>query len=221
MKSLKSLLLIAALLGSVSSAAADIRFYASSGAWRAFAGTGAKGTPMCGMTVIGDAGKRLVMVKWQLGKRAIFVQLTKESWNIPAGIEMPIEVRFDSGGPFTGTAESLSDNRQMIEVSIANDDGDGSSNNLKSFMAQFMAAQKMIFSFPGGTEGDWFASMEGSRTIGAKFIECTNVYEKRYGGNTTQPYGGGNTTQPYSGNGTTQQPHGKQPQKRPLGRDDI
>jgi hypothetical protein len=202
---LRSFTLAAALIVSATAANAKVETFDQSGAWSAFAGSNNEGVPMCGMTVHGDNSRRMAMIKWQLGSNSIFVQLYKQSWRVPVGTEMPIEIQFDRAEPFRGIATSFNKGGMLIEATIKNDSGDGSYETLKSFMALFGAASQMYFAFPGGNENSWVAPMNGSEKIGRSFVRCIDTYEK----NGTQPHGGAGT-QPHQGGGSTQ-PFGRKP----------
>jgi hypothetical protein len=204
--------LAAALIASASVAHAQVQTFERSGGWSAFAGSNDGGTPMCGMSIIGS-NARHAMIKWQLGGSGIFVQLFKQSWNIPPGTKMPIVVQFDRATPFEGVATHR--DRTIIEVWLQNGSEEGTADIFWRFMDQFMAADKMYFSFPGGSENSWVASMDGSEKVGRAFTRCIATYYERYG-KQSQPHRGGDATQPYSGGSEATQPYGaKKPGRSP------
>jgi hypothetical protein len=166
------------------------------------AGRNVAGTPMCGMTINGK--DRAAYIKWQLNDNGVFIHISKSGWDIPPGKKMPFALSFDRTGRSEGIASTVTGNRQMIEAIILND-GDGLT--FEQFMNYFMKAEKMFFSFPGGSENDWWITLDGSETIGRRFMQCIVEYSDRYGNKKpTQPYGSG-ATQPHSSNGGGTQPH--------------
>ena len=198
----KRLVLAAALLASVSSAKAQTETYATSGAWSAYAGRNVEGNPMCGMKVNGK--DRGAYIKWQINDNGVFIHISKSGWDIPPGTKMPFALSFDRTGRSEGIARTVPGNRQMIEAIILND-GDGLT--FEQFMNYFMKAEKMFFSFPGGSENDWWITLDGSETIGRRFMQCIVEYSDRYGNKKpTQPYGSG-ATQPHGSNNGGTQPH--------------
>jgi len=206
----KCIAFAAALFASASAAQAEMKPFAQSGAWTALAGRNDAGTPMCSMSVRGN--DRLAMVKWQVGGGPVFVQVYKGSWNIPKGIQLPLSIQFDKATPFAGIATSVTD--KMIEARIKNDEDDNGDATV-SFMQLFIAADKMVIQFPGGNESNWVANMDGSKTIGRRFVQCITEYNARYGSGATQPHQGGNATQPYGNSRETTQPYGKSKTVKP------
>jgi hypothetical protein len=63
---------------------------------------------------------------------------------------------------------------RSIEGWIRNDNGNGSYDVQKSFINQFMAADKMYVLFPDGSEPTWTMNMDGSEKIARAFIRCIN-----------------------------------------------
>jgi hypothetical protein len=193
MKSLRYIAFAAALLAGGSGANAQTETYARSGAWTAFHGRNNAGSYTCGMSIVGGEG-RIAMIKWQSSDDGLFIHIGKDGWSIPLGVEMPIEIQFDNAPKLEGIAVGRTDKGQyakLIEVGIKKEE-------ISSFMENFMAAEKMYVSFPGGSEKPWAAKMDGSETIGRHFKHCVADFSAK---KSTQPYG---STQPFGSNSGTQ-----------------
>jgi hypothetical protein len=191
MKHLTRLALAAAMLASASGAYAQTETFARSGAWTAFHGRNNAGSLTCGMSIVGAEG-RIAMIKWQSTDSGLFVHIGKDGWSIPLGVEMPIEIQFDRMPKLEGMAASRTDKGQyakMIEIWIKKE------SEIASFMDNFMAADKMYVSFPGGSEKPWVAKMDGSETIGRHFKHCVADFIAEGEKKSTQPFG---STQPHS-----------------------
>jgi hypothetical protein len=96
-------LLAAALLVGASSAHAEMKVFARSGAWFASAGTTSDtGKPMCQMANNSDI--RSFNIIWMVGSD-LFIHIVKDNWNVPVGVEMPLVIRFDQEVPFKGDCD--------------------------------------------------------------------------------------------------------------------
>jgi hypothetical protein len=180
MRTLTIPLLAAALLVGASSAHAEMKVVARAGAWSAAAGGASDtGKPMCQMTNNSDI--RSFHIKW-LPVDDLFINIGKDNWKVPAGVEMPLVIRFDQETPFKVTANGAADYPRYIGLKI--DDA----ADARRFMEQFKTAAKLSISFPGGSEREWVLSMDGSDTIAQKFTECIAALMKKYGGPATQPF---------------------------------
>lgn len=193
---MKQLVLAIVLAVSVSSAAsADIRNLRTDGYWSAYAGRSNNGVPICGMSA--NDNIRSVHIKYYEGQPVLTVQVFKQGWRIPAGTYLKVRVGFDSwtageavalGGPGIGTTGGY------IEFNIAN-------SFITDFMKAVQDARQMWIMFPDGNESTWFASMDGSRTVGQTFARCAIEVERTYKSQ-TQPYGNApSATQPFGAPG--------------------
>jgi hypothetical protein len=184
MRTLTIPLLAAALLVGASSAHAEMKFVARAGAWSALAGTTSDtGKPICQMTNNSDI--RSFHIKWMVGD-GLFIQVGKDNWKVPAGVEMPLTIRFDQETPFKVTAKGKgADHPRWIELKI--DDA----ADARRLVDQFRTAAKLSISFPGGGEREWVLSMDGSDRIAQKFTECVAALKKKYEGPATQPFDAG------------------------------
>ena len=181
MRTLTVPLLAAALLVGASSAHAEMKVVTRAGAWSAAAGTaGDTGKPMCMMMNTSDI--RSFNIKWMMGSN-LFFHISKDNWNVPVGVEMPLAIRFDQETPFKVTAKGNANYPRWIEFKI------GDAADARHFLDQFRTAAKVSISFPGGSEREWVLSMDGSDTIARKFTECVAALKRKYGGSVTQPFG--------------------------------
>lgn len=194
MKSLRYIAFAAALLASGSAAQAKMDVVLQSGAWRASTGLNTEGNPMCSMSTFGDNG-RSAYIKWQANSGTkLFVQLFKTSWNIPDGVDMPLEIKFDHKMPLAGIAKKLTTknvNNKAIEVSVKSRDSGDSVDEMMNFLKLFVTSSSMSIKFTGGTEPNWRIKMDGAETIGQRFTKCVIDSEQAYkaGGGGTQPFG--------------------------------
>jgi len=195
MTTTKCLALTAVLVASVSSAHAEMKAFARAGAWSAYAGTATDSSkPMCRMTSSSDI--RGVHVKWMIGL-GLFIHVTKDNWNVPTGVEMPLTIRFDQEAPFKGAAKRHVSHPRLIELKIK----EGA--DARRFMDQFETSDMLHVLFPGGSERDWVLRMDGSDTIAQKFTQCVVALNKKYGGR--------RPTQPFDSHSFDSQPFESQP----------
>jgi hypothetical protein len=172
MAKLRYFVLAAALLASVSSAHAELQELARSGAWRAVADKSGD-TPVCAMEAYSYSDHRMLMIKWARGTTSMSVHLYKPNWIIPERTELTLKIQFDGVVSFRGIVTAV-DRRaaellqgRSIEGWIRNDNGNGNGSYdvQKSFINQFMAADKMYVLFPDGNEPAWTMNMDGSEKI--------------------------------------------------------
>jgi hypothetical protein len=175
-RTLTTLSLAAALLVGASSAHAEMKVVSRAGVWTVSAGTADIGRPMCSMTT--TSGIRSVYVKWML--TGFFVHLGKDNWKVPAGVEMPLSLRFDQDAPFKGTAKGHFRRPKLIELNI-------DAADTRRFIDEFGGGDRMTVTF-SGNEPEWVLRMDGSDTVATKFAECIAAVNKKYGGRATQPF---------------------------------
>jgi hypothetical protein len=181
MRQLTIPLLAAALLVGASSANAEMKVVARAGALSASAGTTpGDGKPTCEMANRADI--RTFLIRWNVGSE-LFIQVSKDNWKVPAGLEMPLAIRFDQEVPFKFTAKGKPDQPRWIEFLI------GDAADARHFVDQVSTAAKLSVSFPGGSEREWVLNMDGSDTIARKFTECVAALKKKYVEGATQPFG--------------------------------
>jgi S1-C subfamily serine protease len=192
MKKILAAMVISAAL--VSTAFADTKTYYRSGAWENYAGTSNKGVPICGMSIFTRDTSMSLHVKWS--PDGVRLMAFKDSWRIPDGTDIPVEIGFDKNTWRSGTAsgETVSNRRftsGLVTVGI-NDD------LVDDFLGEFGNANKIWMRFTSGNETPWVADMNGSRNAAAAFRKCISwMINKGYGAPPTQPYGDSDTTQPF------------------------
>jgi len=184
----------------VSAASADTKTYYRSGAWENYGGTTSDGQPICGMSISKPDVSMALHVKWING--SVGVQAFKETWHIPEGTQVPIELGFDKNlwGRTIATG-SAAGGREYRWGTVTFGIVDASVNN---FLEEFAHADKLWLRFTNGNETPWVADMVGSRNSVNSFKMCIGEMIKRNG--TTQPYS--SSTQPYESrsNGSSTQP---------------
>jgi hypothetical protein len=205
LRSVLKLLVAVACVGALTPPPADARsalprskdFFeiGRAGPWTAHAGRSDKGTPMCVVSIVKFRPVQLVSVKWFLGEDIVRIHIAKQSWRIPRGTTVKVELGFDQERE--GITADAHGGDNLVEFFIAEED-------VARFFSAFREADLMWLRFPEGNETEWRADMTGSREIASIYANCVRT-TKRFA--PTQPYGARGTTQPYSGGGATQ-PYG-------------
>jgi hypothetical protein len=159
-----SLFLAMALFAAVGDAQAQggTRDIATNGVWTAYGGRSETGTRMCGMRVIGSAGRSL-HVKWFEGNSHLTVQAFREGWRIPHGTRMPVSLRVDRN-PGWDVAQAFGTNN-LVEWRVTQATFD-------EFSALFRLGSMLTVSFPAGSEEPWVASLRGSAATYDVFAGC-------------------------------------------------
>lgn len=176
--------------------APQMRDLARSGAWTAYGGGSESGKAVCGVMVRGS--DRSMHVKYFQGGSSLVIHVFKNSWNIPGGIEIPVDLTIDQSPGWTARAVALNNGRG-IQFQIGRD-------NLARFEALFRAGTAMRLRFMEGNEQPWVAQLRGSNQIMDAFVRCMRIInqnnEPRRSEEPTQPYSGGNNpsgpTQPFA-----------------------
>jgi len=195
----RALVVIAAALALTTaiavSAKAEVRNYANNGYWTNYAGmTNGTSKPICGIFTENREHNMSIHIKLIEGK--IWIAAFKNSWRFSEATPVKVEISFD--GTVWGDAVatgSMLDKISVVAFAIRND-------SVASFLEDASHANKMMLTFPEGSETPWHANMEGSRAAIASLKYCgTRIGADRaptqpYGSVPTQPYGSG-PTQPY------------------------
>jgi hypothetical protein len=165
----------------------NLKVYYSSGYWTNYVGIGDTGAKLCGMSIITKAHDQAVHIKYYPSTNIYWVQLFKDSWRIPNGTELAIEVGFDneSWGSMDHAIGNTLDHSGEIEFPIGEE-------SVGSFLENVAGAKVMWIKFPDGNEKPWTTPMEGSRNSVTSFAKCAAAVA----GSQTQPFS--NNTQPYS-----------------------
>jgi hypothetical protein len=210
----RALLLATALAAGVTSVPAQaqapqgpapqMRDLARSGAWTAYGGGSESGKAVCGVMVRGE--DRSMHVKYFQGGNSLVIHVFKNSWNIPGGVEIPVDLAIDQSPGWTARAVALNNGRG-IQFQIGRD-------NLARFEALFRAGNAMRLRFMEGDEQPWVAQLRGSNQIMDAFVRCMRIINQDDGprrpAEPTQPYLGGSNpsgpTQPFSGPPRSQTP---------------
>jgi hypothetical protein len=157
------------------------------------------GNAVCGMKT-GSANDMSIHIKWFAGEKGITIQTFKGNWRIPKGQKVKVNVGFDKTQVGTATATGDMIYGSNYQIGLLSFTIDTSLEDIKEFLDEFMAANKMWIEFPNGNEKPWFADMTGSRDAATAFFKCVKVVPVP-----TQPYGAPEASQPY----------GKQPAQQP------
>jgi hypothetical protein len=145
-----------------SPAMAEIRYSYRSGAWTAFEGVATDGKQMCG---VGTAGSdKSIYIKYFAGEEHITVQVFKDSWAIPKGIDINIQVQFGQRTPWSASGHGK-DN--MIEFIVKG-------NSISLFVSEFRSASIGTIRFLSGNEGGWTINLTGSNAATNVMTRCMN-----------------------------------------------
>lgn len=200
-KSFFAALILASAVFHPSVASAKTYIIQTIGAWKAFGGTDEAGVPICGLSNAG--ADRVFAIKYWANGSDLSIQVFKNSWNIPSGAHIAIELQFDRYDPWSAE-KGLSIPPDGIQFNIKGD-------QIEQFFREFSAASRMAVRFPSGSEPNWDGGLSGTAALSAVFADCILKLK----GAPTQPYSSQNT-QPYA-NGPSQpvtQPYYEPPTKR-------
>jgi hypothetical protein len=181
--------LVCVAVFSGSAMAGETHSLGGAGLWSAYGGTTDDGRSLCGITTLGQTGKR-ISIQQTTGQTGIDVVLRKDSWTIPPNTPLDIAVQFDSGGSFSGRA--IGDGPQLVlTMSFAQS---------MPFMRGVRDGSVIEVTFPNGNEPIWAGGLAGS----SRSIDLFNRCRASMGPSTpTQPYAtspapDANVTQPYA-----------------------
>ena len=122
------------------------------------------------------------------------MQVFKDTWRIPEGKEVAIDLGFDRTGfgsitkAYGGMLKWPGGQMGMVSFKIVDE------ATLAGFIDAFREADKMWLTFPNGSEQPWVADMEGSRDVANAFLRCiknTPLPSQPYGNppvSGTQPF---------------------------------
>ncbi len=146
------------------------------GYWTAFGGTDDAGERLCGIVATGEEGRVFTIKRWA-DQDHFTLQIFKESWRIPKGVEIPVRLRFDAMETWSALADALPPDGIALTVP---------DNRGEAFLREFAIANRFEMSFPEGNESDWSGNLTGSAAITMAFLDC--VLKLNRG---TQPFGSG------------------------------
>lgn len=128
--------------------ASDITMLGTFGAWQAYGGLSEDGKGLCGIVETGNDG-RSIYLKYFGGTEQLVIQLFKQGWSIPNGIEVPAELQFGNFSPWTVRAHGYRSTVEFV-VPLA---------QLHQFSLEFRAASEYRLTFLTGTEGAWIGQL--------------------------------------------------------------
>ena len=155
------------------------------GAWKAYGGTDNGGVQTCGL--INTGKDRALSIRSWANSNDLAIQVFKNSWNIPKGAEVAIQLQFDSYTPW-GAEKGTAMPPNGVEFSIPTKD-------TEAFIREFGLASRISVSFPNGNEPSWSGGLTGTAVLSGVFIDC--IFKMRGGDDATQPYSS-ERTQPFS-----------------------
>jgi hypothetical protein len=172
----------AATLPTVASAG-TVKPYNHSGYWTNYAGIADDGGYVCGMTAYSPTDTtRQVHVKYIPKDKVLLVQLFKNSWRIPDGTDVAIDLGFDKDlwASLDAAKGYTAQNAKLggfVEFPIRPD-------SVSDFLGLFGEADEMWVRFPNGNETPWITKMVGSRDAAKSLTACMAAAPQA-----TQPFG--------------------------------
>jgi hypothetical protein len=207
MKKLLAALAMTAAIASPSQA--ETQIYSTTGYWSNYAGTGEKGTPMCGMHTATPQAEQSIHIKWVGGSYYMFV--TKDAWagRIQNGSKIPVVIGFDGRELQAGEAYGTTERRSgrafgMLQIGIG-----PTEQAAITVLDDVARAGRMTLRFPSGTEKAWTLGMVGSRAAVNNLITCVVKMSARYG--IPRFAGQPEITVPFDANGNRSAPATRQP----------
>ena len=127
------------------------------------------GNQMCSMrsqwTFVSTGETGTVFIKYSVPD-GLFMHITKSSWHLTPGQDVPMTVTFDTGArEVTGRTKKSRDGWTMIEVGVPQDKAFG-------FLDDVGEADQLTVEFPQGNETPWSGKMLGSRNAKNWFVAC-------------------------------------------------
>jgi hypothetical protein len=167
---LRTSIATAAMLATLAApAGADMVVYYRAGGWDAFSGPGDNGKPVCGIGTTNPADNRSFSLRSQIGGDTVTFQAKKPTWNVPAGIMLPVVLQIGLDTPWNMQGVG---NGQVVEWSLDR-------NTIQTFDLQFRRAGSMTVTFPSGSEPPWTVTLNGSTAISNAFGRCITDLTQR------------------------------------------
>ncbi len=162
-------------IGAVATPAfADMHQVAASGLWSAYGGTGPTNVGRCTIETVGGDGRRIT-ISQTAGQTGVDLQLTKDSWAIPANTPIDLRIQFNQDDLVPARATGAD---QMVTVSLT-------FQQSVPFMKALRADSQIRVYFPNGNEAVWTGGLSGS----SKAIDAFNDCRANFGpAAPTQPY---------------------------------
>ena len=186
--------LTALCLGFAAEAIAQTRTIASAGVWNAFGGTVRSGAATCGLDTTFPTTGRHLLIQYIAPDAVVQVRLTRDTWTIPAGTNIPIRMQIDGNPMWSATA--IGGGKEVR--------WHFNRNSIDEFETQFRRGMVMRIQFMGGTEPIWEVSLVGTNAVMNAFVQCLRVIQEVQ--QPTQPFSPSPSrpTQPFVPSGPTQ-----------------
>jgi len=157
----------------VSPVSADVTTIMRAGGWEAYGGRSTDDVKVCGISATG--GGRWLGVKYYDGDNHLTIQLTKNTWRIPAGRQFEVYMQFDNEVPWQARATSF----YMPNV------GDAlqfklNKKDIEHWFSEFVASNSLYLRFPNSYVEDWEADLSSSHQIAQAMIYCLEVMAGSY-----------------------------------------
>jgi hypothetical protein len=158
-------------------AAAETQVSARYGYWSVLEGTTNQGSRVCGVASMGSAPeKRYLAVRFFPDEGYLEVQVAKDTWAIPSGTKVPLEIEFNGyPGAWRSQSGGNGDGRYIYQRF--------NSDAAVNFLREFRGASSGVIRF-GGNESAWAMNLTGSSAAVGAMIDCI----RRARGGTAQPY---------------------------------
>jgi hypothetical protein len=167
------------------------------GAWSAFEVLALSGRLMCGSQLSGR--DRVLLLKYEAGTDVLTIHLVKNGWTIPKGERIQIFMQVDRTSPMSlsgygGGQLPVYSDWGIIEITIGlNDVWSVTGKDQISEVINLLSSGNVVyFTFPGGDEPQWEASLLGSRQAleaQGRCIANLTRSTQPHAGRRTQPFG--------------------------------
>lgn len=154
-----------ALLCIPSVAFGQVRTLAQNGYWETFGGLDTQGVPTCGVSTWGtrpNEGRLFFAFKWFAPNPHFTIQITKSTWAIPSGTQIPLRLAFDGREPWTVNATGAG---RVIEFIVGG-------NSIEGFVNDFVESSVGEITFLSGDEGGWRYSLRGTHAAMVAMLQC-------------------------------------------------
>lgn len=145
-------------------ARANTRILAAAGNWEAYSTISSQGDRLCGISQFSNGLGMLI--KHAEGQGTLWFEVLNRGWRIPPGTEVRVSVEIDGRGVFSGMMRRSETQHDTLGHTFP-DLAQG-----LAFVRRFADGRRMRVIFHEGTEGDWGASLSGTRRVTDAFAQC-------------------------------------------------
>jgi hypothetical protein len=159
-------------------AEADIQIYSQAGVWTAGGGRTENGHAVCSMATLSrDKPYMGLFIKRFDTADYLVVHVTKDGWQVPTGLKVPLRLTIDRATPWEVAAVGFDSNFLEFRVPSA---------QIVLFMTEFSHGLQARITFLTGNEGEWTSNLTGFSATLRTFNNC--LERQNAAAATTQPF---------------------------------